>query len=143
LGSCINLIPKVPKDNLAKKFIFNRIVLRFLCRKISKEKIDQEKQFHLSFYCANDSLAIFVQSVRNSGIINGKYLEKNNYKNDENGQYYKMSDLYLGLFLNINKQKFQIVSADQFTLNFMFQKPDLFPQCDPNLHLKTLRKNLN
>ena len=35
LGSCINLIPKPPKDNLAKKFIFNRIVLRFLCRKIS------------------------------------------------------------------------------------------------------------
>jgi len=97
----------------------------------------------LSFYCANDSLAIFVQSVRNSGIINGKYLEKNNYKNDENGQYYKMSDLYLGIVFNINKQKFQIVSADQFTLNFMFQKPDLFPQCDPNLHLKTLRKNLN
>jgi hypothetical protein len=60
LGSCINLIPKPPKDNLAKKFIYNRVVLRFLCRKISPDYIDQEKQFHLSFYCANDSLAIFV-----------------------------------------------------------------------------------
>ena len=142
LGSCINLIPRPPKDNLAKKFIFNRVVLRFLCRKISSEQIDQERQFHLSFYCANDSLAIFVQSNRNSGIINGKYLEKSAYKNDQNGQYYKMSDLYVGLTMNINRQKFQIISADQFTLNFIFQKPDLFPLCDPQIHLNSVRKTL-
>jgi len=66
------------------------VVLRFLCRKISGEEIDREMTFYLSFHCADDEIAIFVQTERNSGIINGKYLEKNRYKNFETGEYYWM-----------------------------------------------------
>lgn len=57
-------------------------------------------------------------------------------------QRYKMEDLYIGMTMNINKQKFQIISADQFTLNFLFQKPDLFPLCSPQTHLKSLKDKL-
>lgn len=39
-------------------------------------------------------------------------MEKSKYKNDQNGMFYQMADLHLGMMLNLNKQKFQIISAD-------------------------------
>lgn len=73
---------------------------------------------------------LYLQTERNSGIQNGKYLERQKYKNEDTDEYFKMGDLYMGAVLTINKQKFQIVSADEYSLNFMFQKPELFPECD-------------
>ncbi len=130
LGNCFNLIPKPPKIDLAKKFIYNRVILRFVCRMISTNKEDNLKQFILSFSCGDDNIMIFLKTGRNSGIQGGKFLEKNKYKNDNTGKYYCMKDLYMGQVLNLNKMKFQIISADDYTLNFMFQKPDLFPECN-------------
>lgn len=46
---------------------------------------------------------LYVQSDRNSGLENGKFLERNKYKNDETGKYYAMKDLFMGATLNINK----------------------------------------
>ena len=60
----------------------------------------------MSFYCGDDSLMFYLQTERNSGYLNGKYLERNKYKNDETGEFYSMKDIYMGTILNINKQKF-------------------------------------
>lgn len=46
---------------------------------------------------------IYLQTDRNSGILNGKYLERSKYKNDETGEYFRMEDLFMGAILNINK----------------------------------------
>lgn len=127
LGNCYNLIPKPPKINMAKKFIYNRVILRFVCRKISSFPEDLLKRFLLSFYCGDDTLMLYVQTDRNSGILNGKYLERSRYKNDESGEYISMADLHMGAVLKINKQLFQIEDADEYSLNFMYQKPELFP----------------
>lgn len=91
---------------MAKKFIYNRVILRFVCRKISGFAEDDLKRFLLSFYCGDDSLMLYLQTDRNSGIINGKYLERSKYKNEESGDYFKMADLFMGAILIINKQKF-------------------------------------
>ena len=61
-------MPKPPKKNLAKKFIFNRVVLKFICRKISKDPIDNEKVFLMSFYCGDDSIMLYLKTDKNSGI---------------------------------------------------------------------------
>lgn len=57
----------------------------------------------MSFYCGDDTIMFYLQTERNSGIENGKYLERNKYKNDETGKFYQMKDLYMGVVLNINK----------------------------------------
>ena len=47
LGNCFNLIPKPPKIDLAKKFMYNRVILRFLCKKISNNNSEYNKNFLL------------------------------------------------------------------------------------------------
>ena len=127
---------------MAKKFIYSRVILRFVCRKIGPFADDNIKKFLLSFYCGDDSLMLYLQTERNSGVLNGKYLERQKYKNDVTGEYFKMSDLYMGAVLNINKQQFQIVSADEYSLNFMFQKPELFPECDQQKLFNSLKEKI-
>ena len=143
LGNCFNLIPKPPKINLEKKFIYNRVILRFVCRMISKNKIDNSKKFIISFFCGDDTIMIYLQAERNSGIKGGKFLEKSKYKNDQTGKYYTTKDLFMGQILNINKNQYQIISSDEYTFNFMFQRPDLFPLCDPEAIFHVLRERFN
>jgi hypothetical protein len=143
LGNCFNLIPKPPKIDLEKKFIYNRVILRFICRMISKNEIDSSKKFVLSFYCGDDSIMIYLQPERNSGIQGGKFLEKRKYKNDLTQKYYTTNDLFMGQILNINNYKFQIISSDEYTFNFMFQRPDLFPLCDPEAIFDVLRERFH
>ena len=65
--------------------MYNRVILRFQCKKISNDKSENNKNFLLQFYCGDDTLSIYLKTKKNSGIIDGKYLEQNKYKNDLNG----------------------------------------------------------
>lgn len=105
---------------MAKKFIFSRVILRFECRMISKFEDDNDKKFLLSFYCGDDKLMVYLMNERNSGYDSGKFLEKQKYKNGETGRYFKPQDLFIGAVLTINKHKFQLLNADEYTLNFMY-----------------------
>lgn len=91
---------------MAKKFIYNWVILRFECRLISKNQDDNDKRFLISYYCGDDSLMIFLMNERNCGYDGGKFLEKQKYKNDDNGEFIKPQDLFIGQILSINKHRF-------------------------------------
>lgn len=126
LGNCYSLIPKPPKIDMAKMFMYDKIILRFVCRIMNDEFDLVDRKLIMSFYCGDDSVMIYLITEKNSGVTSGKFLEKKKYKNDITGSYFKPQDFFVGQIVSINKHVLQIVQADEFSLNYMEAKADLF-----------------
>jgi hypothetical protein len=45
---------------------------------------DLDRRFIISFYLADDTISIYEPAQKNSGIIPGKFLHRNKYKNVDN-----------------------------------------------------------
>lgn len=133
LGNCYSLIPKPPRIDMVKMFMYDKIILRFVCRIINDEFDLLDRKLILSFYCADDSLMIYLVTGKNSGVISGKFLEKKKYKNDVTGSYFKPQDFFVGQIVSVNKHVLQIVQADEFSLNYMEAKSGIFGK-----HLRSL-----
>ena len=127
LGSVYSLDPKPPKKNINKMFAEDQYILRFNCRLHSETKDLNDKTFILSFYCGNDTIEIYETSERNSGVMRGKFLQRNRYKNGATGNYFCEADLCIGSVLVIGKWRFQILRADRYTYKYMQRKPKSFP----------------
>lgn len=130
LGNCIAILPKPPKIDFNKKFMYESIILRFVARIITPHKEDLRKKFILSFYCGDDSLMIHLVPEKNSGVDGGKFLERRKYKNNASGQFFQQSDLAIGANLEIGGFKFMLISADDFTFKYMEERPATFPLAD-------------
>ena len=144
LSNCYNLIPKPPKIDMAKMFLYDKIILRFVCRMMNDEFDLIDRKLMMSFYCADDSMMLHQVTGKNSGIINGKFLEKKKYKNDLTGAYLRPQDLFVGQIFSLNKHVLQIIQADEFTLNYMEAKADIFGEhlrCDVIEQIKNQMSN--
>merc|ERR1719376_209949 len=131
LGNCYHLIPKPPCPDMHKLFKFDSVILRFIYKQITGNEIDKFARLILNFYMRDDSLSIQMTSPKNSGILGGKFLEQKKYKNfRKNGDFFTAGDFQMGSIIEINKNIIQILSADEFTLKFMFSHPELFPAFD-------------
>ncbi len=60
LGNCFNLVPKPPKVDMEKMFMYSRVILRFNCKIISRIEEDNQKEFILSFFCGDDTIMIYL-----------------------------------------------------------------------------------
>ena len=126
LVNCYQLVPKPPKLDMAKIFLFDKVVFRFACRFI-KEKIEPSvKKLGVTFYCADDTLMANLITAKNSGIIGGKFAERRRYKSESTGTYFTPSEFYVGAIFHVNKVPLQIIKTDEFTLNYMESRPDMF-----------------
>lgn len=126
LGSFLYLINKVPKIDFKKLMENDGLNLRFLAKFIDPASEDQNRRFILTYYMNNDTISIFEKFERNSGFVGGKFLERCRIKNPATTQWYCPSDLHVGNKLEINKYKFELLEADNFTLEFMANNPLVF-----------------
>ena len=141
--NCYNLIPKPPKIDMAKMFMYDKIILRFVCRIVNDEFDLPDRKLIMSFYCADDSIMICLMTEKNSGIISGKFLEKKRYKNDYTGSYIKPQDLFVGQIISVNKHVLQIIQADEFSLNYMEAKSDIFGEHLRSLVVESLKRQMS
>jgi hypothetical protein len=126
LGSYLYLMPKVPKQDF-KKFMENDgMILRFLGRFINPSKVDAGRRFILNYYLNNDTIQIFEKFERNSGFVGGKFLERDRVKNPATNEYFQPMDLFVGANVEVNKYKFQLLDADEYTRKFMSNNPTIF-----------------
>lgn len=59
---------------------------------------------------------VFEPSIRNSGIPDGKFLERKKYKNTDNfNNYFFPTDFVIGADVIINTYSFHIIDSDEFT----------------------------
>ena len=108
LGSVKSLCPKPPK----KHPLPDGRLLRFRCRLESPTVEDKDRRFVFSFHSADKQLAIHEPSVRNSGIIGGKFLEKGLYINELTGEVLKEGDLKNGSTVRILGRSFLVEQSD-------------------------------
>lgn len=140
LQNCFSLQPKPPRKDLNKMFNMDQYILRFEARMISENREDNARNFILSFFCGDDSIQVYLVTERNSGVQQGKYLERRKHKNPKSSEYYGETDLQIGNVLTLNNQRFQLLKADVFTENYMDSKPLVYPQIDTGFVLDKLRQ---
>ena len=93
--------------------------MRFEGRLISEFKEDNIRKFIISFFCGDDTIMVYQVSERNSGIWGGKFLEKQKHKNPITNQFYNQIDFQIGAIITLALYKFQLIRADEYTINYM------------------------
>lgn len=81
LGYVYDLVPKKPKIDFFKYVDNDKKILRYTARFNTKVPEDLDRRFIISFYLADDTISIFEPAQKNSGIIEGPFLERRKYKN--------------------------------------------------------------
>jgi EF-hand domain-containing protein 1 len=120
LGYVFRLLPEKPKRDFFKYVDNDKIVLRFTARFNTRVPEDIERRFILSFFLADDSISIFEPAMKNSGIIEGKFLERGRYKNvDKDNSFITPTDMPIGGDVKINGYSFHIESCDDFSAKWL------------------------
>lgn len=109
--------------------------LRCRIRIISKNTVDGTRPLQLIYHLTDDSIQIYEEIVRNSGIGGGNFLKRGRYTNSlppagEEPRRFRPTDIFLGNVFSINGQEMQIVHMDQFTLRFCESNPTDYPMSD-------------
>lgn len=95
-------------------------MLRFIASFNTRVPEDVDRKFIISFFLADDSISIFEPAQKNSGIIEGKFLERRKYKNtDRNDDFITPTDLSIGGDVRINGYSFHIETCDEFTQKWL------------------------
>ena len=120
LGNCLKLINKPPKKDYYKYINNDKIILRYLARLNTKVLEDLDRRFLISFFLNDDSIQVYEMNNRNSGIWEGKFLERGMYKNVENdNKKFNVSDFEVGKSMVINKFSFYLIDCDEYTKKWM------------------------
>lgn len=120
LGYVYKLLPDKPKRDFFKYVDNDKKVLRFTSRFNTRVPEDVDRRFIISFYLADDTISIFEPIQKNSGVMEGKFLERRKYKNvDRNAEFLSPTDLAIGGDVKINGYGFHILSCDDYTQNYL------------------------
>ena len=120
LGNCLRLENKPPKKDYYKYIDNDKIILRFLAKLNTKIAEDIDRRFLISFFLCDDNIQVYEMPTRNSGIWEGKFLERGLYKNVENdNKKFTISDFEIGKSMRINTFSFHILDADEFTKKWL------------------------
>ena len=119
LGYVYRLDPKPPKKNFFKYVDNDKVILRYTARLNTTIPEDIERRFIISYFLADNTLAIYEPPKRNSGIAEGKFLERKRYKNSTGlREFIEPTDLAVGGNVVINSYSFQLLSADDYTIEW-------------------------
>lgn len=127
LGSFLYLTPKVPKIDFKKLMQNDGLKLSFMARMDNAAPEDANRRFNVTFHLDRERMGIFERFQRNSGFVGGKFLEKCRMMNPDTDEFFQPRDFSVGAKLRINNAfTFILMEADQWTINFMKNNPDIF-----------------
>ncbi|KAH8323609.1 hypothetical protein KR074_010276 [Drosophila pseudoananassae] len=145
-GNCITVEPKPPQADFKKLFKYDGCILRFGAKLISPIRENDERDFVISYFLADDTLQVYEASRRNSGFLGGEFLKKarvplpgQNMFGSARPEYFRANDFYIGRTMTLKDHIFHIVSADEFTLLYMEQHPSEFPVADIRRIMEKIR----
>ncbi|KAM9709843.1 EF-hand domain-containing family member C2 [Menidia menidia] len=151
LCSCRGLLLKPPQKDFHKfmekdRCGLNSNVLNFCAKMITTDPVDRTRVFIISFYLSDDSMSVFEQPQRNSGVLSGKFMERRRVRKpgqelfkSEPSKYFMAQDLYVGATLCLSGRNFLLTDADDYTLNYMEQNAEEFPIANTGNILSKLR----
>lgn len=105
--------------------------------KFIQDTINQEnksRRFVISYRLGDDMISIYEPKTKNSGLIGGKYLERTRIakpgSSPDKPIYYGPQDFCMGAVIDAFRTRFIITGADDFTINFMDQRPEFSSNYD-------------
>ena len=139
LGSVYSLQPKPPKKDMTKLFTNDQYVMRFEARMISESKEDNVRNFIISFFCGDDTIQVYQNADKNSGIWGGKFMERKRHEKSGDQRYFNDADFQVGGLIKLGAYTFQLLKADDFTINYMRERPEKFPQINIGATLNKIK----
>lgn len=120
LGYLKRLVPQRPRIDEFKALDNDKKILRFTARFNTRVPEDIDRRFIVSFYLSDDTISIYEPLQKNSGVLHGKFLERNQYKNcDALPNIITPTDMPLGGDVKINGHSFHILSMDEYSANYL------------------------
>ena len=121
LGYVFRLLPEKPKRDFFKYVDNDKTVLRYIARFNTQVPEDVDRRFIVSFFLADDSISIYEPAQKNSGIMEGKFLERRKYKNTDrnDGSFITPTEMPLGGDVKINGYSFHIETCDEYSQKWM------------------------
>ena len=120
LGYVYRLIPEKPKKDFFKAVDNEGKILRYTARLNTRVPEDVDRRFIIQFFLSDDSISIYEPAQKNSGILEGKFLERRKYKNvDKNNEFITPTDLPVGGDIKINGYNYHILSTDEYTQKWL------------------------
>lgn len=110
-----------------KKGVDDKIVLRFSADMNTKDTLDKQRNFVISYFYVDNTFSVYEKYLINSGLPGGKYLERTQIKKPDGRSNYNSEDLALGAEFLIYGRKFALKALDSFTRHHVDQYPDVFP----------------
>ncbi|KAG8344941.1 hypothetical protein TRVL_04225 [Trypanosoma vivax] len=120
---------------------FGEDSVKFLMRLDNAKYEDEIRRFVIAVYPADNTITIFEPVIRNSGIVGGKFLQRQRCKRPC-GEYYTAKDFYVGARLTINSFPFVILASNDHSLDYMEKKHTEFIRSDINFIVRKLRAML-
>lgn len=125
LQSCLSLHPTKPKQDPEKVKSNQAASLKFSADLVSVKPEDFGRKFVVSFFLFDDTVCVFEEGRKNSGIVPGKFLRRQRLKNAA-GEYFSTKDFFVGAQIRINEFDFVLDGLDAFSLNYAIHHPELF-----------------
>ncbi|KAI9105373.1 hypothetical protein DFS34DRAFT_6512 [Phlyctochytrium arcticum] len=116
-----------PKKDFKKLMLYDSVVLRFAAVLRSNRQVDRDRRFVVSLYVADDTVSVFEPKARNTGIVGGKFLEKQRIRKPDGVGFYVSEDFFIGAQLVFFHHPFVITGADEYAIKFMAAHPAIFP----------------
>lgn len=130
LQSCLALIPQPPRPSPGKHLPrdtgLERSLLRFTAKLNSGLPQDADRCFIISYYLVDDTISVYEQRQRNSGVVGGKFQERRKLKTADGSRYLLATDFVVGESVTLGGHKFVLDGADEFAYNFMYDSS--FPE---------------
>lgn len=123
---------KVPRKDYTKYAKFGDSAVKFALKLQNGVATDEIRKFVLTCFLADDTVSIFEPVQRNSGIVGGKFLQRQKVKNPETGKNFVAADFFVGKSVVINNFPFIVQATDERSLTFMEQHSSEFPQSNVN-----------
>ncbi len=142
----IHGMPK-PRKDLEKLQRNQGRKLRCKTHLISDIPADKGREFMVTYYLEDDSIQIYEEIKRNSGLAGGNFLKKGRYLNtlptdSDEVRHFAPKDFFLGNVFCINGNEMRIVEMDNMSLRFCESYPMEFPMFDVFAIIHSLLKRV-
>lgn len=105
-------------------------VLNFAAKLISDYPEDRRRQFMVSYFLCDKTMAIYEKQVPNSGFRAGKFLQRTRVRNPETKAFFEPSAFYVGARIHVSGRIFELFDAAPHTFCLMEAHSEDFPDAD-------------
>jgi hypothetical protein len=145
LGSCVKLRPVPPPKDLTKLMVNSGKILRYELVPTNGAPEDAARSFVIWYYMMDDSIMVIENKVRNSGIWEGKFRERDNFgdrvmnTNVSPPRPFHPSDFWIGQHVTVSAMPMRITRADEYTLKLMEKDPKCWPMSSVHMVAQKLQ----